>query len=246
MNEITQPTSLLTALKIPVWNEIAKAVNKTNGTKTGTNSAFSSGFIPGVVTSSQFGTASIAQWAVVGLVEALGVSESMGPSESIRPMFTCAVWTDNYPERAFGILLDKLDPGGVARVMLSGVTSCVLAAYTEGDQYAYPTADGLKSTSKITSTKILWGSDTVLENGGFLAVVEMNAASTISAGIPCQTTGGNSLEGYEVNLYANGIKNPISGTGILTLVEVSAASDLPVGSWVIGFPHNTVVTGGNE
>lgn len=64
--------------------------------------------------------------------------------------------------------------------------------------------------------------------------------------IACRVSGGNSLEGYSVDLYENGINNSKSGTGILRLLEIAAVSTLPEGAWVLGHPNVITVTGGSE
>lgn len=64
--------------------------------------------------------------------------------------------------------------------------------------------------------------------------------------IACRVTGGNSVEGYSVNLYANGFDAPISGHGILRLLEIAAVSTLPEGAWVLGHPNVITITGGSE
>ena len=64
--------------------------------------------------------------------------------------------------------------------------------------------------------------------------------------IPCRVTGGNSVEGYSVNLYENGLNNPASGTRILRLLEIAAVSTLPEGAWVLGHPNVITVMGGSE
>ena len=68
----------------------------------------------------------------------------------------------------------------------------------------------------------------------------------IASGAPCKITGGNSLMGYNVDLYANGRFKPATGTGILHLLEVAAMSNLPVGSWVVGWNVQQALTGGND
>jgi len=64
--------------------------------------------------------------------------------------------------------------------------------------------------------------------------------------IPCKITSGNSVEGYQVDLYGDGLDKSVTDTGILYILEVSALSHLAVGSFVLGFAGTTLVTGGNE
>lgn len=68
----------------------------------------------------------------------------------------------------------------------------------------------------------------------------------VASGVPCKITGGNSLTGYNVDTYANGRFKPKTGTGILHLLEVAAMSNLPVGSWVVGWNVQQALTGGND
>ena len=71
-------------------------------------------------------------------------------------------------------------------------------------------------------------------------------ASEAQVAVPCKITGGNSVQGYTVKVYANGKDEASTDTGILSLLEVNCTSDLPSGSWVIGFATNLTLTGGTE
>ena len=64
--------------------------------------------------------------------------------------------------------------------------------------------------------------------------------------VACKVTGGNSLDGYYVDLYPNGPHNSASGSGQLRLLEIAGVSTLPVGAWVLGWPVIITVTGGSE
>jgi len=67
-------------------------------------------------------------------------------------------------------------------------------------------------------------------------------------GVPCRVTAGSgsAADGWPVALYANGIHAASTGTGRLFLLEVAATAVLPVGAWVMGWPHATIITGGND
>jgi hypothetical protein len=69
----------------------------------------------------------------------------------------------------------------------------------------------------------------------------------LTGGTPCKITGlGSAAEGWPCALYGNGIHAASTGTGTLHLMEVAASAVLPVGAWVLGWKHVTVITGGND
>lgn len=70
--------------------------------------------------------------------------------------------------------------------------------------------------------------------------------SVASSGVVCKITSGKSASGYFVDVYANGPCEPKTGTATLSVVEISGSSDLPIGSWILGFPFTLTITGGNE
>ena len=70
--------------------------------------------------------------------------------------------------------------------------------------------------------------------------------SGLDSAVPCQITGGNSLEGYTVNVYARGKDEAVTDVGTLSLLEVSCTSSLPEGAWVMGHPATLALTGGTE
>lgn len=69
---------------------------------------------------------------------------------------------------------------------------------------------------------------------------------TVTGATPCKITGGSSAAGYTVAFYADGSGSASTGTGTLYILEISGSADLPAGSWVLGWPGLTVMTGGNE
>lgn len=81
---------------------------------------------------------------------------------------------------------------------------------------------------------------------GRTVVIGQDGAGFETNAVPCKITSGNSLDGYQVEIYGNGVGKALTGYGVLMILEISATSNLPVGSWVLGFPGGTVVTGGNE
>lgn len=57
---------------------------------------------------------------------------------------------------------------------------------------------------------------------------------------------GNSKTGYTVYLYPDGKDQPSTGNGTLFLTELSADSELPVGSWILAHSYLVTETGGTE
>lgn len=57
---------------------------------------------------------------------------------------------------------------------------------------------------------------------------------------------GNSKTGYTVSLYPDGKDQPTTGNGTLFLTELSADSELPVGSWILAHSYLVTETGGTE
>ena len=59
---------------------------------------------------------------------------------------------------------------------------------------------------------------------------------------------GNALSGYKVDLYADGLDAPPTGTGTLHLPECSAYSsvDLPAGTVLLAHSTMVIATGGSE
>ena len=57
---------------------------------------------------------------------------------------------------------------------------------------------------------------------------------------------GNSKTGYTVSLFPNGKDQPTTGNGTLFLTELSADSELPVGSWILAHSYLVSKTGGSE
>ena len=57
---------------------------------------------------------------------------------------------------------------------------------------------------------------------------------------------GNSTEGYDVNLYENGLSEEPTGSGLLFLSEIAAGATLPSGSWVLAYRSKTLITKGTE
>lgn len=57
---------------------------------------------------------------------------------------------------------------------------------------------------------------------------------------------GNSKTGYTVSLYPDGKDQPSTGNGTLFLTELSADSELPVGSWILAHSYLVTETGGTE
>lgn len=186
----------------------------------------------------------IPQFSVVSLVSAVGISgdDSFSAEEATRPVMKCEPWSEENENLPWGVLVEALEASGIGRVILSGVTICKIT-YSTGDEYVEPSDDGLVSTSDVTSTKILWTEGT---EGVVFAVIQLGGARLQSAAVPCKIISGSSLEGYSVELYANGISASSTGTGTLHILEISGINYIQSGSFVMGWPSEQISTGGNE
>lgn len=54
------------------------------------------------------------------------------------------------------------------------------------------------------------------------------------------------LLGYTVYLYANGIDQESTGTGLMFIPEVALDAEIPINSYVLAHPSSVQLTGGNE
>lgn len=91
-------------------------------------------------------------------------------------------------------------------------------------------------------------------SGKTLEVIGRASSTTPSSGnaesaqevILARITSGNSKTGYTVSLYPDGKDQPSTGNGTLFLTELSADSELPVGSWILAHSYLVTETGGTE
>lgn len=110
--------------------------------------------------------------------------------------------------------------------------------------------------------RVEWGAGVVeaikvgrVTGGGGIIVAEDMAGTSIRAkknwpevrkddncARPCKITGGNALDGYAVDIYANGISETKTDTGTLYILEISATATLAAGSWVLGWPQLISIT----
>lgn len=69
--------------------------------------------------------------------------------------------------------------------------------------------------------------------------------SNIVGVVACKTTGSGSADtGYGVEIYANGMGAPKTGTGKLFIMEIHAGATVKNGDWFLGFQGVSVITGG--
>lgn len=73
-----------------------------------------------------------------------------------------------------------------------------------------------------------------------------SASDVDLAPIPCRVTGGSALEGYDVDLYADGLALPKTGTGTLMVMQFNTNTNLPVGTVIMGYQIRSFVVGGTE
>lgn len=64
--------------------------------------------------------------------------------------------------------------------------------------------------------------------------------------VPCRIISGSPVSGFSVEVYGNGMGTQYTSMGTLRILEISATATLKAGSWVLGLPYVTLVTGGSE
>lgn len=108
-----------------------------------------------------------------------------------------------------------------------------------------------KITKNANSQRITGGKDILVTQTASGVTISSKAkpiagTANVASGLPCKITGGNSLSGYTVDVYAAGRNNSRTGTAKLYLLEIASTYTLPVGSWVIGFTAVGGIVGGTE
>ena len=88
------------------------------------------------------------------------------------------------------------------------------------------------------------GRSTFTDRRGGVGISESGSAQPMAA--LCKITGGNSTQGFSVDIYANGKDKPVTGNGIIYATEMAISSVLPSGTWVIGHFTTIPVTGGSD
>jgi hypothetical protein len=67
-----------------------------------------------------------------------------------------------------------------------------------------------------------------------------NIGGDISSGYPCKITGAMTGGAWPVAVYKEGKSNPSTGTGKLQVLQLHISSDIPVGTWLMGFDTTLV------
>lgn len=238
MRTFRENEPLLQAITAPVLNEMARAVNRVGELDRVTLGGFGGeAFAKVVRVASATDRSAFTPVSFIVDPEWLVADRAFSAAESV----SLPVKASDYSSTSslWGLLLEPVAAGGVARAIVSGVATCRVLMLAPAHGFAIPTNNGMASTSTPTQTKIIGASPDAGVDGLSWATLYFAEAKPPATSIVAVVSGGSSLEGYSVKCYPDFPDTTTSFSGVVGVVEIALGTEIPVGTWLV--VHNAAV-----
>lgn len=237
-------------IKASTWNAFVDTANYVQSARQNqTGCGLKSGVETGIVLVRNATGKELGQFAVV-VLDGIAVTPAANEDEflSCPPVFEGKQMSAALEGMPYAILISPAQPGEIVRAMVLGVTPAKVSIQSADHAFAVPVAgsdSGALESSGSGVARILWKAGT---SGTQWCLLQLGGAGAggDDGVVVCQVSGGTSLAGYSVRLFANGRTAESTGSGTLYLPELAIGSELPSGSWIIGHRSLIRATGGSE